>query len=157
MPTVIDANVLIFLFSKKHQEEQAVRIRGLINDTRSARARIIIPSPAFAEFAVLARPEEIDFVFSQPIFKITSFDAIAALECGYLIRDARQDESGPNKRKIKFDLQILAIAKTQSADRLVTDDAQLIKRAASLGIKGVRILELPIPDNERQLPLLPKP
>lgn len=153
MSTVIDANVLIALFTKGHEDKRDARIRGLIKDTRAARGRLVIPSPAFAEFSVRARDAELDFLNSQSIFKIAPFDAVTALECGFLIRDVFEKEGSKNKQKIKFDLQILAIAKAYGAQRLVTNDDQLRKRAIRLGIQGIDLAELPIPDEERQMEL----
>ncbi|EGK71937.1 Putative nucleic acid-binding protein, PIN domain-containing [Methyloversatilis universalis FAM5] len=153
MPTVIDANVLIALFTKDREDKRDARIRGLIKDTRSSRGRLIIPSPALAEFSVGATDAELDFLNSQSIFKIAPFDAVTALECGFLIRDVFAKDGKKNRQKIKFDLQILAIAKAQGAQRLVTNDEQLRKRAIQFGIQGVDLSDLPIPDDERQMPL----
>lgn len=153
MPTVIDANVLAALFTRDHDDRRDARIRGLITDTRTARERLIVPAPVLAEFAVKARDEEIDFITSQNIFQVAPFDAIAALECGFMIRDVFATESKQDRHKIKFDLQILAIAKVCRATRLVTNDNQLRKRASALGIAAISILDLPIPDSERQIPL----
>jgi len=153
MPTVIDANVLIALFTKGHEDKRDARIRGLIKDTRAARGRLVIPSPALAEFSVRASDAELDFLNSQSIFKIAPFDAVTALECGFLIRDAFARDDKKNKQKIKFDLQILAIAKAQGARRLVTNDEQLRKRAIQFGIQGIDLTDLPIPDDERQMQL----
>lgn len=153
MPTVIDANILVALFKKGQDDQRDLRVRGLIKEIKSARGRIIVPSPAFAEFAVGARDEELNFVSSQSIFKIVPFDAVSAIECGFLIRDVFAKEEKQDKRKIKFDLQILAISKVQGARRLVTNDIQLRKRAIGLGMQGVAIGDLPMPDDERQIPL----
>lgn len=153
MPTVIDANVLVALFTKNLDDKRDARVRGLINDTRSARGRLIIPSPALAEFSVRASDEELAFLHSQPIFKIAPFDAITAIECGLLIRNVFATESKKDRQKIKFDLQILAIAKAQGARRLVTNDDQLRKRAIRFDIQGVDLADIPIPESERQMPL----
>ncbi|ENO98374.1 PilT protein domain-containing protein [Thauera phenylacetica B4P] len=154
MPTVIDVNVLVALFSKNHDDLRDVRVQGLLRDTRSARGRLIIPAPALAEFAVKARDEELDFITSQKIFQIAPFDAVAALECGFMIREVFASERKEERRKIKFDLQILAIAKVCRASRLVSDDNQLRARAEALRISGLKVLDLPIPDDKRQIPLV---
>jgi predicted nucleic acid-binding protein len=151
MPTVIDANVLIALFTTGHEDKRDARIRGLIKDTRAARGRLVIPSPALAEFSVGASDAELDFLNSQSIFKIAPFDAVTALECGFLIRDVFARDGKKNRQKIKFDLQILAIAKAQGARRLITNDEQLRKRAIQFGIQGIDLTDLPIPDDERQM------
>lgn len=153
MPTVIDANVLAALFTKDQDDRRDARIRGLIAETRARRERLIVPAPVLAEFSVRARNEEIDFITSQSIFQIAPFDAIVALECGFMIRDVFDTESKQDRHKIKFDLQILAIAKVANATRLVTSDIQLRKRAIALGIPAVAVIDLPIPDAERQMPL----
>lgn len=153
MPTIIDTNVLAALFTRDHDDRRDARIRGLIGDTRIARERLIVPAPVLAEFAVKARDEEIDFITSQSTFQVVPFDAIAALECGFMIRDVFATESKQDRHKIKFDLQILAIAKVGRATRLVTNDNQLRKRAVALGIAAEAILDLPVPDGERQMPL----
>lgn len=153
MPTVIDANVLVALFKKDQDDQRDLRVKALITETKRSRGRIIVPSPAFAEFAVGARDEELNLVSTQSIFKIVPFDAVSAVECGFLIRDVFDKEEKQDKRKIKFDLQILAIAKVHNARRLITNDNQLRSRAIRLGIQGVAIGELPIPDDARQIPL----
>lgn len=86
MATVIDANVLVALFRADTEDVEKVRIDGLITEARSRRKRLIIPSPALSEFAAKAKQEEIDFLLSQSVFQIASFDAKAALECGELLR-----------------------------------------------------------------------
>lgn len=153
MPTVIDANVLAALFSKSHEDGRDSRIRGLIADARATRSRLIVPAPVFAEFAVKARDKELEFITGQHVFKLVPFDAVAALECGFLIRDVFTQESKKDRHAIKFDLQILAIAKVSRATRLVTNDRQLRNRSISLGIPAISILELPVPDNEKQTEL----
>src|SRR5690554_5769658 len=153
MPIAIDTNVLAALFSKSRDVRRDSRIRGLLRDARSARERLIVPSTALAEFAVKASDKEIEFITSQQLFKVAPFDAVAALECGFMIRDFFANESKQDRHKTKFDLQILAIAKVCKVTRLVTNDVQLRKRATALGIQGVAIHELPIPDEERQITL----
>lgn len=150
MATVIDANVLAALFSKHHEDRRDSRIRGLIEETRTKRGRLIVPSPALAEFAVGARDEEIGFIIGQQIFQVALFDAKAALECGFLIRDLFSRGDKKDRHKIKFDLQILAIAKSSGVDRLITNDNQLRNRAGQLGIQGVDIFDLPVPPKELQ-------
>lgn len=153
MPTVIDANVLAALFTRNPVDRRDARIRGLINDTRANRERLIIPAPVLAEFSVKATNEEIDFIVSQNTFQIVPFDAVAALECGFMIRKVFSTESKNDRHKIKFDLQILAIAKAARATRLISNDKQLCSRAKSIDIQAIATLELPIPESEKQLPL----
>jgi hypothetical protein len=60
--------------------------------------------------------------------------------------------------KIKFDRQIVAIAKVSAATAIYTDDEKLITFATLHDIPCTRIADLPIPDSARQLGLtLPPP
>ena len=153
MSTVIDANILAALFSKNYEDARDARIRGLIADSRTTRSRLVVPTPVFAEFSVRARDDEIEFITSQHVFKLVPFDAIAAIECGFMIRDVFSHESKKDRHAIKFDLQILAIAKVCRATRLITNDKQLRSRSSSLGISAISIMDLPVPENERQIVL----
>ena len=59
--------------------------------------------------------------------------------------------------KIKFDRQIVAIAKVQQATAIYSDDNQLIMFAEANAIACIRVADLPIPESARQqrLPLEP--
>jgi hypothetical protein len=60
--------------------------------------------------------------------------------------------------KIRFDRQIVAIAKVNAATAIYTDDNKLIAFANLHDIPCIRIADLPIPDSARQLGLpLPSP
>lgn len=152
MATIIDANVLVALFRADTEDAENVRIGGLIADARNRRKRLVIPSPALAEFAAKAKRDELDFLMTQSIFQIAAFDAKAALECGELLRVWAKgvDGSKKDRHKAKFDMQILAIAKAQGAKLLVTGDGNLRNRAADQGIEAKPITSLPIPDSARQ-------
>lgn len=156
MPTIIDANVLIALFSRHADGGRDTRIQGLIEDSRKAGERLIVPSPALAEFAVKAKAAELDFITGQTLFHIVPFDAKAALECADLMRDWIETGIKKDRHKAKFDLQILAIAKVTGATRLVTNDASLRHRARQQAIQAIDILDLPIPDSARQTKLFPE-
>lgn len=110
MTTVIDANILIALFSKHQEDRRDARVRGLLEDARKSGQRLYIPSPALAEFAVKANASELDFISSQSIFRIAPFDAKAALECADIIRGWVEAGAKKDRHKAKFDMQIVAIA-----------------------------------------------
>ena len=61
--------------------------------------------------------------------------------------------------KIKFDRQIVAIAKVNGATAIYTDDEKLIAFAKLQDMPCIQIADLPIPDSARQpeLPLSPTP
>ena len=51
---------------------------------------------------------------------------------------------------MKFDRQILAIAKAVGVHTLYTDDKRLITRATANGLKTVRMQDLPLPPEPPQ-------
>lgn len=56
----------------------------------------------------------------------------------------KQKEPEGSKAKIKFDCQIIAIAKANNITTIYTDDEQLTKRAKKLGIEVISSEELPL-------------
>jgi hypothetical protein len=96
------------------------------------------------------------------MLRIQSFDARAAVELAQMTNaisstaDKRAAIEAP-WAKIKFDRQIVAIAKVNGAKAIYTDDEKLIAFATLHDIPCVRVADLPIPDSARQaqLPLPP--
>jgi predicted nucleic acid-binding protein len=152
MRTIIDANVLVALFKRNTSDNERVRVDGLLESTKASRGRILIPTPALSEFAAKAKQDELDFLFGHKIFLIAPFDSKAAIECGEMLRvwanGLKTDKK--DRHKAKFDMQILAIAKSEGVDRFVTGDKDLRTKAARENIKAIGILDLPIPDSAKQ-------
>jgi len=155
MPIVIDANVLVALFREATDNTEKVRINGLLADAKSNKKRLVIPSPALAEFAVKALQHEMDTILGLSVFQIAPFDTKSAIECGNMLKvwATGLDGTKKDRHKAKFDMQILAIAKSLGASLLVTGDKNLLSRAAREKIQAKRIIDLSIPDSERQIPI----
>lgn len=67
--------------------------------------------------------------------------------------DKKAGATGP-WAKVKFDRQIVAIAKVQGADVIYSDDEDIVRYASRVNISVVRVADLPIPPPE-QMDLLP--
>jgi predicted nucleic acid-binding protein len=156
----LDANALITLFSKKSKEGGEARIHFLIDETKKSRGRLIIPAPAFSEFSVHAKPEEIRLLLEEKIFRVAPFDTRAALECGAIFKGwlAGQPKESPKPKdkdssrpKIKFDMQIISIAKTTNTALLITNDRQLRTIATQYGIHVKTVEDIALPDAARQI------
>jgi len=139
--------------TKKAIERLPDRIEQLIEDLESDQERIVIPTPALSEFLILAGSEAsmyLDEINARRMFLVKPFDAMAAIELAALELDERK--SG-NKRggvdapwnKVKFDRQIVVIAKTNGAKRIYSDDKHVRIYAAKLGIETISSWELPLP------------
>jgi predicted nucleic acid-binding protein len=156
----LDASAIIELLSKKvdGSDNKRERLQCLVDKVRKNKGRVLIPTPALTEFSVYATPQDIEFLLSQT-FKIAPLDIRAALECGQFIKQLLSAQKAKksahfDKLKMKFDLQILAIAKANNVTLFVTDDKQLLSQAAQSGVNALPVSDLPLPDEARQYPLL---
>ncbi|ETX26526.1 hypothetical protein, partial [Roseivivax isoporae] len=76
----------------------------------------------------------ISMVTSKSVFEVADFDLLAATEAAASMADAMRRgglkvdavDAQVTKSKVKFDRQIAAIAKVKKADRIDSDDADLL-------------------------------
>lgn len=139
------------------------RIEQLVKDLKKSGEKITIPTPALSEALVSAGAEASQQIVATlqrfAVFQITDFDTMAALELAAMTRDAKAKGSkkGDSKSpwaKIKFDRQIVAIAKVVGASKIYSDDGDVVRIGAAAGIKVVSVAELPLPPETAQLDLL---
>ncbi len=134
-------------------------MNALVQATADAGEQVLVPSPALAE--VLATPEcDIDEVLStlrlSAHIRIGDFDQRAAVELAIRLRAAFaagdiREGLKTTKTKMKFDRQIVAIALTNSARVLYSDDDGVKKFGEGAGLKVTRTSELPIPPIQQGL------
>jgi predicted nucleic acid-binding protein len=131
------------------------RIEALIEDLYTANERVVISTPALSEFLVLAENDAQQYLSelaNQPGFYIRAFDQMAAIELAALELLARgkggkrlpADANTP-WQKVKFDRQIVAIAKVHQAHTIYSDDNGVRAFAENIGIKAISSWELPLP------------
>jgi predicted nucleic acid-binding protein len=172
---VIDATILMLLFRPdvavptgrrgvpiEHARE---RIQFLVQQLEKAKTRIAIPTPALSELLVragsVASQKIVEDINKYAVFRIEPFDARAAIEVAAMTR-AALDRMG-NKRgtssspwaKIKYDRQIVAIAKVVRATAIYSDDRDIRAIAQTEDIPVIGLADLPLPEQTRQgvLPL----
>ena len=82
---------------------------------------------------------------------VRPFDEVAAIELA-AHRSGRPDANTANEvvlaspwAKLRFDRQIVAIAKTNGAKRIYSDDEDVTKFATRIGIEVMHTWELPLP------------
>lgn len=149
---VIDANVLIAWSAKKTPDLVRARLQHMLETAAKEKERILIPTPALAEFLVRtddATTEWLAELEKKSAVDVCSFDRKAAFECAFIERGAHK--AGDKKhgadtayQKVKFDRQIVAIAKSRNAGLVVSDDDSLRRVALSVGLKVLKIEELPV-------------
>ena len=126
------------------------RIQHLVKSLQDKKETIIIPAPALAEAIARsggARQQHLKIIQKSKWFKIVPFGAREALEHALMV-DALglQCVPGMSRPLVKFDMQILAIAQTESQRSIYSDDNGLIKIAEQIGgIHVTRTHELPLP------------
>lgn len=147
--------------TQKPTEKAKERIEQLMEDLDAKRERIIIPSPALAEFLVLAgkdAPQYLSEIALRPSFYVQPFDQLAAVELAAmeLLARGQGHKRSPLPitvpwQKVKFDRQIVAIAKLHRAHTIYSDDGDVRGIAEDVGIKGIPCWELPMPASKTPL------
>lgn len=137
----------------KPVERVSDRVEKLLTDLQEADERLIIPTPVLAEFLVLADksgPQYLDAISGERVFFIKPFDEKAAIEFAAIELGAKRlgDKRGGSKEpwaRVKFDHQIVAIAKANGVSRIYSDDGDVRKLAQTVDIEVVGISDLPLP------------
>jgi predicted nucleic acid-binding protein len=171
---VFDASILILLFDPDarppadRETGQPIarckeRLEHLIAGFERAQTKVIIPTPVLSEVLIRAGeagPAYLDELSGSAHFKIVPFDTRAAVELAELTREAldagdKRNGSAAPWAKVKFDRQIVAIARTEHAEVIYSDDDDIRRYAPRLGITVLGIAELPLPpdDSQGNLPL----
>ena len=135
-------------------ERAKERVEYLLRQLEEQNERIILPAPAFAEFLILAAidaPRYVAMIRENSAFRIEPFDERAAIELADMELAAK---TLGNKRglavssewqKVKFDRQIVAIAKVHGVSRLYSDDSDVKLHGESHGLEVLAVADLPLP------------
>lgn len=157
MKILFDAGILIKLLDTRTSNAHCDKLDFLVTGLQKSKSKILIPTPALSEFYVKATPDVLSSFKGRSAFVIVPFDERAALECAINIADALRigNKKGVQPdgswQKIKFDHQIVAIAKVNGASTIYSEDAGLRKFAASLGIPALCTDDLPeSPESKQQ-------
>lgn len=177
MTVVIDASMLLLFLrpdtrvprgrdGKSAPSYPRKRVENLIKELDESGATVVVPAPALAEVLVCATPDEasevLDRMRASAVFDVVPFDVRAAFEggrdhaCGTGRTRANQ---APGRRgdlgaKLKFDRQIVAIAKVCGATKIYSHDRGLETVAARVGIRVIQLQDLPLPPEILQMDLL---
>lgn len=134
-------------------EHAKQRVEYLIKTLSKAKSKVVIPSPVLSELLVgagNAGPQYIQ-VLQQSPFRVSPFDTRAAIECAdAMVNHGTKSRSAETRAKVKFDRQIVAIARVEKVDAIYSDDEHIHKLGAQVGIKVVRTFELDLDPEEAQ-------
>jgi hypothetical protein len=125
------------------------RIEALIADLSAANDVIGIPTPALAETLVRSGPNRAQYMKilgDSYKFQLVSFDARAAIEAAELIAAVKtKKQPWETWAKVKFDIQIVAMAKVEGASVIYSDDRDIENYAKRFNIRVIRICDLALP------------
>lgn len=166
---VFDATMLMLLIrpesgrpidssTGKPVEHVNERIAYFVEQRDKSKTRIGIPTPALSEVLVRSGSmaiKVVEKIKEFAVFEILPFDELGAIELAIMTRNAidggdKKSGSTENWNKVKFDRQIMAIARVRQATALYTDDSGLRNLASSLDMQVYGIVDLDLPPETAQ-------
>jgi len=135
------------------------RINYLVRLLEQEHTKIIIPTPVLSEILVragTAGPEYLAQINAESVFRTVAFDERAAVEVAAMTKnaiDAGDKRGGVDAtwNKIKYDRQIVAIAKVEGAVALYSDDLGVRTFGKRAGLTVIGSWELPLPPEDSQV------
>jgi hypothetical protein len=141
------------------------RVDYLMDNLKESGDKIIVPTPAFAEFLILAGvdgPAYVAAIRDNALFRVLPFDEKSAIENADTELAARASGNkrgsavGSEWQKVKVDRQIIAVAKVNNASRLYSDDPDVIGLGRDFNLPVVSLADLPLPPAvQERLDLVP--
>lgn len=138
------------------------RVEHLIGEIDKSGEKVAIPTPALSEVLVRGGLGDaqriIEIVNRKRVFSIESFDQRAAIEVAMMLRHELQEgtlkDATTTWAKLKFDRQIVAIAKVCKATAMYSEDDDIHRLAERSNIPCYRVRDLEIPPEDEQLDML---
>jgi hypothetical protein len=161
MRVVFDASILLLAIDPAakppahpegpaHAKQAGDRLRYLLERIDAQGVVAIIPTPALTELlmrAGAATTQILEALQRTHRVQIAAFDHRSAIECAALLAQPvgkrNRREPAASWAKVKFDHQILAIAKVHSATHIYSDDQDLKRLGARAGIEVLGVWDLP--------------
>jgi predicted nucleic acid-binding protein len=153
---VFDSTFLTFVFVPNARcavDRAKERIDHLIADLHGKGERIRVPAPALSEVLVRtghSTNEIIKELTRSPRFQVEPFDTKAAVEAAQIAiserkKGSKRGDSAESWAKVKYDRQIVAVAKSLGARTIYSEDKSLRRLAEACGIEAKGIADCPTP------------
>jgi predicted nucleic acid-binding protein len=129
------------------------RVDFLIETLEENSTRLIVPTPVLSEVMVRATGQQMQEIQEtldrRAVFQVMPFDTRAAIELALMIRKEKSGRKrvtrAETRASLRFDRQILAIAKVNGARLIYSDDGPLADAAKRYGLEVVRLEDLELP------------
>jgi hypothetical protein len=161
MIVLFDANFLLMLFDEKARapkragkpviKNASERIELLVQDLSKKRTKIIVPTPALAEFLLMASDSYDRYlaeIKKRTVFEVFGFDDPACIELvdmSLALGKPKKNKPEDTWAKLKYDRQIIAIGKVNRAQQVYTTDDGVRNLAIQAGMKPIDLEDLPEP------------
>lgn len=157
--------VIVLLEDKEHfitdRENKPVtkiheRVRHLTHKLSESNSIICVPTPVLAEFLVRAGSvgsELLKKLSNTSRFNLAPFGVKAAVEAADLIRAVKDEQKGQpidKWAKVKFDIQIVSIAKAEGISVIYAEDPHIEALAKRFGIDVRKICDLALPAEQEE-------
>ena len=136
---ILDTSFITNWLNPKKNKEEVEKFRNFEDSVKKKKIIIAFPTPVISELLMGPVKSVSDDILGKNIKKLP-FDYKASVECANIF--AKQ--KGESKVKVKFDCQIIAIAKANNITTIYSDDEQLKKRAENQKITVFTSEELPL-------------
>jgi predicted nucleic acid-binding protein len=134
------------------------RVEYLVETLGAQKETVIIPAPVLSELLVFAGPDAPDYLIKireSSMLRVEPFDERAAIELADMEITARSkgnkrgSATGSEWQKVKFDRQIVAIAKANGASAVYTDDPDVVAHCKDCGMPVFGSTDLPLPPSKQ--------
>jgi predicted nucleic acid-binding protein len=162
MAVVFDSSILLLILQPSARPpidpqtnlplaHAAERTNYLVRKLSAQKTSVLIPTPVLTEILCGAEAAKSEFIrlLSAAPFQIAPFDTRASIDCAELLntklskkRSAKIEPVSGYRAKIKFDQQIVAIAKVHGVDAIYSDDKDILHDAKRVSLTVIRSFEL---------------
>jgi predicted nucleic acid-binding protein len=139
-------------------EHAQLRVEHLVKSLEAKRTKILVPAPALSEVLVragTAGQQYVRRIERSSVFRTVPFDTKAAIEVATMTREAienkdKRDGADGTWAKIKYDRQIVAIAKVHGVEAIYSDDGNIRSFATRHDIPVIGLRECQVPQESLQ-------
>lgn len=172
MRIVVDASVLLLFLrpdarvprdrsGRPSPEHARERVEHLIDELEKSKTIVVVPTPVLAEVLVRASSDDartiLERLSGSAFFSIEPFEQRAAIELAEIMKRELEQHGRRGLRdeaetwaKLKFDRQVIAIAKVCGAGIIIAHDKGLKTVGERAGLKVIGLGELPLPPEKSQ-------